>query len=57
MERGAGEEGAHLGLDQNSRRGPAFGRACGIRGRMEQQMYGAPVEAKWVETLSKLCAA
>lgn len=35
----------------------AFRRACGIRRRMEQQMYGAPVEAKWVETLSKLCAA
>ena len=35
----------------------AFRRACGIRRRMEQQMYGEPVEAKWVETLSKLCAA
>ena len=35
----------------------AFRRACGIRRRMEQQMYGEPVEAKWVGTLSKLCAA
>lgn len=35
----------------------AFRRACAIRRQKEQLMYGAPVRAKWVEALGKLCAA
>ena len=35
----------------------AFRRACAIRRQKEQQMYGTPVLKKWVEALSKVCAA
>lgn len=35
----------------------AFRRACAIRRKKEQQMYGSAVAGKWAETLSKLCAA
>jgi hypothetical protein len=35
----------------------AFRRACAIRRRKEQLMYGKPVEGKWAGTLGKLCAA
>lgn len=35
----------------------AFRRACAIRRRKEQQLYGQVVESKWAESLGKLCAA
>ncbi len=35
----------------------AFRRACGIRRRMEEMMYGAAVTGKWAEALGKLCVA
>lgn len=35
----------------------AFRRACAIRRKKEQQMYGSAVAGKWAETLSKFCAA
>ncbi|MEJ7618980.1 MAG: AP2 domain-containing protein [Pyrinomonadaceae bacterium] len=35
----------------------AFRRACAIRRKKEQQMYGSAVAGKWADTLSKLVAA
>lgn len=35
----------------------AFRMACAIRREKERQMYGAPVEGKWAQALSKVCAA
>lgn len=35
----------------------AFRRACGIRRRKEQEMYGAAIVSKWAASLGKLCAA
>lgn len=35
----------------------AFRRACAIRRRKEEKMYGHTVAAKWTASLSKLCAA
>lgn len=35
----------------------AFRRACSIRRKKEQQMYGSAVAGKWADTLSKLVAA
>ena len=35
----------------------AFRRACAIRRQKEEQMYGAPVTAKWADALAKVCAA
>jgi hypothetical protein len=35
----------------------AFRRACAIRREMEAKMYGRPVMGKWVNALSKVCAA
>lgn len=37
--------------------GEAFRRACAIRRKKEQQMYGSAVAGKWADTLSKLVAA
>jgi hypothetical protein len=35
----------------------AFRMACAIRREKERLMYGEPVEGKWAEALSKVCAA
>ena len=35
----------------------AFRMACAIRREKERQMYGEPVEGKWADALSKVCAA
>ena len=35
----------------------AFRMACAIRREKERQIYGEPVEGKWVKILGKLCAA
>lgn len=35
----------------------AFRRACAIRRQKEKKMYGETVAAKWVASLSKVCAA
>lgn len=34
-----------------------FRRACGIRRRKEQEMYGTAIVSKWAASLEKICAA